>query len=252
MSVWVDRVCTPEDYEKAREAMRAWGRRVAEKTQRRIVEIAMAQKGMVDMAGGENFNDEWALRVGRRIRAGEGVDTEADKPVDMGYHIDPGKAWPWIVEHKMSPPGPVVEAVADEEDVEISVTPAHYEEMIALRATKACEAELAMLRERRRALEADIEETYDKLEHERDQRKRFEYAVKRFEHAVELERERCKGWMGECGREKAAREQAENQIDAYAAAKDRYARIATICASMSVGTAAAALWGQQILAWIYS
>lgn len=211
------------------------------------------------MAGG--FEDEWALRVGRRILAGEGVDTEADKPdiPPMLYTRDRWNKPPvwdqptfeWLRDHFHNPP-PVAEAVADEEDVEITVTPAQYEELITLRAQKEQQAELAMLRVRRQALEDDLEEAYDKLDAEKAKIVGLEQSIAYFKTGRGHAEAQRDAWMEQYKLTEALRIEAENAIDGFRESADKWRRLAAVAFGTAAGSIGAAVWGQTILAWIYS
>lgn len=201
-------------------------------------------KEMNDM---DDFRGEWARRVGERLLNGEGFDPEEDRP--NGYYFD-AQFNGWVREgsdlerqlqagrHSCQQP-PVAEAVTDP-GVEITITPEQYEELITLRANKEREGEMAMLRERRRALENDLEETYDKLEHERD-------AHRAAQDGLEAERVRREAWMDSARRDNQRAVEAENQIDGYAAKAERWQRVAILTSSAGVGTVVAAVWGQTLV-----
>jgi hypothetical protein len=193
----------------------------------------------VDVGG--DFRTEWAQRVGERLLRGEGFDPESDKPdpTVSAYGFDVGKEF-WTF-HKQPP---VAEAVSDP-DVEITVTPAQYEELITLRATKANEAELAMLRERRRALEIDVEQAYDLL----DAEKKAHGETGLLRSTAEAQRD---AWMDQYTLQNALRAEAENQIAEHGAARDKANRIAILCASTTAGAVTTALFGQRIADFLWA
>lgn len=200
-----------------------------------------------------DFRGEWARRVGERLLAGEGFDPEADKPTVPGYSFDTSTEFVTLhgvrpfesPRHFQSVP-PVAEAVSDP-DVEITVTPAQYEELITLRAQKDTQAELAMLRERRRALEVDVEEAYDKLEAEScahaKTRSDLTLAHEKADFLVQNRDE----WLDRSVADQLRAREAENQIGEFQASAEKARRLAILACSCSTGVAVTALWGHRIV-----
>jgi hypothetical protein len=200
---------------------------------------------------GGDFRTEWAQRVGERLLRGEGFDPEEDRPalvtpdgVLTDHYWTLRGAGQSFTNRPFSSPPPVAEAVSDP-DVEITVTPAQYEELITLRATKANEAELAMLRERRRALEIDVEQAYDLL----DAEKKAHGETGLLRSTAEAQRD---AWMDQYTLQNALRAEAENQIAEHGAARDKANRIAILCASTTAGAVTTALFGQRIADFLWA